>query len=48
MPNVNHEILRWARETAYLTPEEAVEKLGIGDAKGIAAVRRLAALEAGG
>lgn len=47
MPNVNPEILRWARETACLTPERAVEKLGIREARGVSANDRLAALEAG-
>jgi Zn-dependent peptidase ImmA (M78 family) len=47
MPNVNHEILSWARETAGLSPSEAVEKLGIGAARGVSAVNRLAAIEAG-
>jgi Zn-dependent peptidase ImmA (M78 family)/transcriptional regulator with XRE-family HTH domain len=47
MPHVNHEILQWARETAGLSLEQAVEKLAIGDAGGVAAVDRLAALEAG-
>ncbi len=48
MPKVNHDILLWARETAGLTREEAVEKLGIRAARGMAAVDRLAALETGG
>ncbi|MGH6902363.1 MAG: ImmA/IrrE family metallo-endopeptidase [Geminicoccaceae bacterium] len=47
MPQINSEILVWARETAGLTPEEAAKKLGIGDARGVAAVDRLRALEAG-
>lgn len=47
MPNVNPDILRWARETAGLTPEEAVKKLDINDARGIAALDRLEALEVG-
>jgi Zn-dependent peptidase ImmA (M78 family)/transcriptional regulator with XRE-family HTH domain len=47
MPEINPEILVWARETAGLTPEEAAEKLGIRDARGVAAVDRLAALETG-
>jgi len=41
------EILRWARETAGLSPEDAVKKLGIKDARGVAAIDRLAALENG-
>lgn len=47
MPNVNPDILIWARETAGLTPEDAVLKLGINAARGVAAADRLAALEAG-
>ena len=47
MPEVNPEILVWARETAGLTLQEAVAKVGIGDARGVAAVDRLAALERG-
>ena len=34
MPRVSHEILRWGRETAGLSESEAVDKLGIGDARG--------------
>lgn len=47
MPRVNHEILRWARETAGLTEEEAVEKLHLPESKGVTAVDKLRALEAG-
>ena len=47
MPRVNHEILGWARETAGITREEAVKKLGIRDAWGMKAVDRLTALESG-
>ena len=47
MVAVNPEILVWARETAALTREEAARKLGIRDARGVAAADRLAALEAG-
>lgn len=47
MPQVIPEILRWARETAGLSPEDAVKKLGIKDARGVAAIDRLAALENG-
>ena len=47
MPKVNHEILKWARETAGLSPEEAVRKLPIRDAWGVKAVDRLGALETG-
>jgi len=47
MPKVNPENLRWARETAGFTLEEATKKLGIKEAKGVSAVNRLAALESG-
>ena len=47
MPKVNHEILKWARETAGLSREEAARKLAIRDARGVKAVDRLAALESG-
>ena len=47
MPKVNPEILSWARETAGFSPAQAVEKLSINDARGVAAVDRLAAIESG-
>lgn len=47
MPRINPDILRWARETAGLTPEEAAKKLQLREAKGASSVERLAALEAG-
>ncbi len=47
MPNVNPDILKWARETAGLSPENAVNKLGIRSAYGREPVERLAALENG-
>ncbi len=47
MAHVNPDILRWARKTSGLTLDEAVAKLSIKDARGIAAVDRLKALEAG-
>ena len=47
MPAVNPEILVWARKTAGLTLQDAVAKVGIRDARGEAAVDRLAALERG-
>lgn len=47
MTMVNPDILVWARETAGLTPADAVKKLGISDAHGVDAVSRLAALESG-
>jgi Zn-dependent peptidase ImmA (M78 family) len=47
MPSVNPHILIWARETAGLTLEGAVEKLDIHDARGVPAVERLAAIETG-
>lgn len=47
MPRVNPEILRWARETAGLTPEEAAQKVDLAGTKKASAVERMAALEAG-
>jgi len=47
MPNVNPDILRWARETAGLSLEEAVQKLGINAARGVEPVDRLEQMEAG-
>ena len=47
MPAVNPKILVWARETAGLTLQDAVAKVGIKDAYGVAAVDRLALLERG-
>ncbi|MDO8674742.1 MAG: XRE family transcriptional regulator [Candidatus Omnitrophota bacterium] len=47
MPKVNPNILRWAREKARLTLEEAAEKLGLPDIKNMSASDRLVALEKG-
>ncbi|MBN2185602.1 MAG: ImmA/IrrE family metallo-endopeptidase [Candidatus Krumholzibacteriota bacterium] len=47
MPNVNPNIIKWARETSKLSINEAVEKLGIKDARGVSAEDRLKALESG-
>lgn len=47
MPKVNPDIMRWARETAGLTIEEAAKKLAIHEARGVPATDRLAALESG-
>ena len=47
MPNVNPDILKWARETAGLTLEEAAAKLDIGEAHNVPGPDRLAAYEAG-
>jgi Zn-dependent peptidase ImmA (M78 family) len=47
MPKVNHQILRWARETAGMTAVEAARKLSIGDAKSTPAADRLSAMEGG-
>ena len=47
MPAVNPEILVWARKTAGLTLQDAVAKVGIRDARGVAAINRLTALERG-
>ncbi len=48
MPNVNPDILLWARTTAGLTREQAVEGLRIRDARGVPAVQRLTEYETGG
>ena len=47
MPVVNHEILRWARETAGLDLSEASTKLDISDAHGLSSEERLRRLETG-
>ena len=47
MPQVNPEILRWARETAGLTREEAADKLAVSEARGVSGAERLAAYEGG-
>lgn len=47
MVSVNPEIFVWARKTANLTLEQAVEKLGISATRSVAAVQRLVAYETG-
>lgn len=47
MPNINPNILCWARETAGLTLEDAAKKLAIAPTKDASGPERLAALEAG-
>ncbi|NKB49848.1 MAG: ImmA/IrrE family metallo-endopeptidase [Alphaproteobacteria bacterium] len=47
MPRLNPNIMIWARETAGFTPEEAVVKLGIREARGVEPTERLAKLESG-
>jgi Zn-dependent peptidase ImmA (M78 family) len=47
MPKVNPNILKWARETAGLTLEEATAKIGLKATKDIQAIDRLSALESG-
>jgi Zn-dependent peptidase ImmA (M78 family)/transcriptional regulator with XRE-family HTH domain len=47
MPHVNPDILKWARETAGLTLEDAAAKLDLGEARGVPGLHRLAAYEAG-
>jgi Zn-dependent peptidase ImmA (M78 family) len=47
MPDVNPDILVWARETAGLTPEEAVKRLGLNSSKNMSATEKLAAYEKG-
>ena len=47
MPEVSPAILRWARETAGLTLDDAAERLDLREARGVSGSDRLAALEAG-
>lgn len=47
VPRVNPDILRWARETAGLTLEEAAQKVDLASTKHASAAERMAALEAG-
>jgi len=47
MPSVNPNIVRWARETAGFSPEQAASALGLKNTKTRRAVERLAALEEG-
>lgn len=47
MPDVNPDILRWARETAGLSLEDAAMKLQIGPARGLEGSERLDLLEKG-
>jgi Zn-dependent peptidase ImmA (M78 family) len=47
MPLVNPEILRWARETAGLSEEDAVRKLDISDTRNGTGLQRLRAYEEG-
>lgn len=47
MPDVNPQVLVWARETAGLAPEAAAKKLGFSDSRKRTATDRLLALEAG-
>jgi Zn-dependent peptidase ImmA (M78 family)/transcriptional regulator with XRE-family HTH domain len=47
LPNVNPEILRWARITAGLSASEAAEKIGLKSARGATPEERLLELERG-
>lgn len=47
MPNVNPEILSWARETAGMSRNDAIAKLDLGASKGRTGIERLIALEEG-
>jgi Zn-dependent peptidase ImmA (M78 family)/transcriptional regulator with XRE-family HTH domain len=47
VPKINPGILRWARETAGLTIEDAAEKVGLKLARGVPGADRLALLEGG-
>jgi transcriptional regulator with XRE-family HTH domain len=44
---INPDILKWARETAGLSVEEAAERLGLKDSARETAIDKLAALETG-
>lgn len=44
---INPEILKWARETAGLSPEDAIQKLGIKASRDVSPIARLAQLETG-
>src|SRR3546814_11860987 len=45
MPRIKPSILKWARESAGLSLEEAAPKVGINDARGQSGAERLLALE---
>ncbi|MBK9656378.1 MAG: helix-turn-helix transcriptional regulator [Rhodanobacteraceae bacterium] len=47
MPAINPNILIWARETAGLSIDDAAEKLGIAEARGVSPLDRLRAYESG-
>jgi Zn-dependent peptidase ImmA (M78 family) len=47
MPNVNPEILQWARETAGLDRAVAAKRIGLRQARGVGPEERLEALELG-
>ena len=47
MPSLNPDVLRWARETADLSVEEAARKVGLRDSGKGTASERLQAIEAG-
>ena len=47
MPEVNPEILVWARETAGLSQETAAKRMGFQDSRASSAAEKLAALECG-
>jgi Zn-dependent peptidase ImmA (M78 family) len=47
MPKINPEILRWARETADMSVEEASQKLKLSSTKEGSAVEKLSAIEDG-
>lgn len=47
MPEVNPEILVWARKTAGIEAAEAAKRLRLGNSKSATAVKKLEALEAG-
>lgn len=47
MPRINHEIMKWAREKAKLSLEDAAHKLNISDSISASAVEKLTSYESG-
>ncbi|HTU34293.1 MAG TPA: XRE family transcriptional regulator [Candidatus Acidoferrum sp.] len=47
MIHVNPDVLRWARETAGLSLDQAAQKIDLKEARGVSGERRLAQLESG-
>lgn len=47
MPNVSASVLKWARETAGLSLEDAAKKINLSSARGLSGAERLRAIESG-